>query len=238
MKLVVMQPTYLPWIGYFDLIDQSDVFVLYDSVQFEKQSWQQRNRIKSSAGAQWITVPVLQSLGQLIQDVQINNTDRWRHRHWMALLSSYRRAAAWADEHQAFEAVYQREWSQLADLNIEIITAISRRLGFETRFVRSSSLPPLTGAKTEPLLALCRHFGADTYLSPAGARAYLDDEAPFRAAGVRLEFHNFEHPTWSQLFGDFVPHLSVVDLMMNRGTEAAAIIRAGRRPATTLATAP
>jgi len=92
MKLVVMQPTYLPWMGLFDLIDQADVFVFYDTVQFEKQSWQQRNRIRTPGGPQWLTVPVYQSLGQPITDVRINNTARWRHKHWQSLVTYYRRA--------------------------------------------------------------------------------------------------------------------------------------------------
>lgn len=230
MKLVVMQPTYLPWAGYFDLIDSSDVFVFLDTVQFEKQSWQQRNRIKAASGPQWLTVPVYQKLGQPIVDVRINNTVHWRHKHWMSLVSHYGRARFFGAHAPWLEALYAREWESLAELNVHLIMRLAELFGMSTRFVRSSTLAPLEGKKVEPLLTLCKQFGADVYLSPAGAREYLVSDEPFREKGVRLEFQAYAHPTWPQLFGEFTPFLSALDLLLNTGDEAAAILRSGNRP--------
>ncbi len=231
MKLVVMQPTYLPWVGYFDLLDQSDTFVLYDTVQFEKQSWQQRNRIKTAQGPKWLTVPVRQSLGQRIEEVRTDDVVPWRHKHWMALVTNYSKAPFWGEYAHLFEATYAEPWERLADLNIHLLTAIANAFGLETRLVRASSLPPLSGRKEEPLLALCAQLGADVYLSPAGARAYLTDDTAFRAQGVSLEFHGYEHPTWPQQFGEFAPHVSAIDLLFHCGPGARDVLRSGRRPA-------
>lgn len=225
-----MQPTYLPWIGYFDLIDQSDVFVFYDTVQFEKQSWQQRNRIKTANGPIWLTVPVFQSLGQRIVDVRVNNTAHWRHKHWMSFQSNYARAPFWAEHSPWLFELYQRPWDSLADLNICIVVAVAQKLGLATRFVRSSEMPPLDGKKVTPLLALCDRFGADTYVSPAGAREYIEDGTPFADRGIKLEFQAYSHPTWPQLHGEFVPFLSALDLLLNVGHGAVDVLRAGQRP--------
>ncbi len=229
MRLAVMQPTYLPWVGYFDLIDQSDVLVLYDTVQFEKQSWQQRNRIKTAQGPQWLTVPVHQSLGQRIDAVRTNDGTAWRHKHWMALVTNYSKAPFWRDYAPMFEVAYGAKWERLADLNIHLLTEMARAFGLKSNLIRASALPEFPGRKEEPLLGLCEHFGADAYLSPAGARAYLTDDQAFRARGMALEFHAYDHPTWPQLFGPFVSHLSAVDLLMHCGPASADVVRSGRQ---------
>jgi hypothetical protein len=234
LKVAIMQPTYLPWVGYFDLIDQSDVFVLYDTVQFEKQSWQQRNRLKTAQGVQWLTVPVHQSLGQRIDEVRTSEATAWRHKHWMALVTNYAKAPFWPQHSPLFEAAYQSPWEHLADLNIHLLTEMTRAFGLRSNFVRASSLPSFAGRKEEPLLALCEHFGADTYLSPAGARTYLIDDVPFRARGLSLRFQAYEHPIWPQQFGEFAPHVSAVDLLFHCGSAGGEIVRSGRRPSTSV----
>jgi hypothetical protein len=230
--LAVMQPTYLPWIGYFDLIDQSDVFVLYDTVQFEKQSWQQRNRIKTPQGELWLTVPVQHAMGQSIVEARIQATEPWGRKHWQSLVTNYRRAPGWAWCAPVLEATFTQTWEHLADLNVHLITECCRLLGVTTPLVRSSTLPPLTGRKAEPLLELCARFRAATYLSPAGARSYLTDDAEFEARRVALRFHAYDHPEYPQLHGASIPYLSVVDLLMNMGEGSLAVLRSGRRAPT------
>jgi hypothetical protein len=239
MRAVIMQPTYLPWVGYFDLVDQSDVFIFLDTVQFEKQSWQQRNRIKTAQGPAWLTVPVFQSLQQSVKDVAIRETTNYRHKHWMSVLSNYRRAPAWAELSDVVKESFDRPWEKLADLNIHFITTFAAAMKLETRFVRSSEMPSLAGRKGDLLIEMCREVGADTYLSPMGSRNYLNDDTTFRDAGIRLEFHGYEHPTYPQLFGDFVPFMSALDLMFNVGATAATdAMRSGRRKSLTLAELP
>lgn len=229
MIAVVMQPTYLPWIGYFDLIDQSDVFVFLDTVQFEKQSWQQRNRIKTAKGTLWLTVPVYQSLKQKIVDVGIDNTKIWRRNHWMSLVNNYHRAPFWTTCGPKLETEYNQEWVRLTEFNIHLIGMFCDMLQIRPRFVRTSEMPDIEGQKTGLLTNICKALGADTYLSPVGSWAYLDSNAEFRNKGISLVFHQYEHPTYQQLYGAFVPYLSVVDLLMNMGPKAIEIIRSGRK---------
>jgi hypothetical protein len=241
MVLVVMQPTYLPWMGYFDLIDQSDVFIFLDTVQFEKQSWQQRNRIKTPQGTHWLTVPVFHAETQPIiqaRIVQIKSIGSWRRKHWLSLLSNYQKAPFWSEFGPSFEQLYQRKHEKLAELNIDLINMLCEAIGIRAKFVRTSELPPLSGKKAEPLVALCKMFGADVYLSPAGSQAYLESDVLFWKNGTSLLFQQYEHPKYPQLYGEFIPYLSVVDLMMNAGPKALEIIRSGRRPNKTLSEMP
>jgi WbqC-like protein family len=230
MIAAVMQPTYLPWMGYFDLVDQADVFVLLDTVAFSRQSWQQRNRILVDGAAQWLTVPVRHAMGAPIREIAIDTTRPWRRKHWGSLEQAYRRAPFWAEERTHLEPVYEREWALLAELDVSLIRMLATRLGTDTELVLASSLAPTSGAREEALVDLCRQVGATTYLSPAGAAAYLDSDAPFAAHGIELRFHDYEHPAYPQGSDAFVSHLSVVDLLANVGPGALETIRSGRRP--------
>jgi len=220
-----MQPTYWPWIGYFDLIARSDVFVFYDTVQFVRQSWQQRNRIRTAQGWQWLTVPVLHDFGQSIHDVRIEPTGHWRHKHRVSLATSYGRAPYWERCAPFLDELYARPWERLADLNVHVIRWAAEQLGLSPRFLRSSEMDPLPGTKIEPLVELCRRLGATTYLSPVASRAYIADDQAFRDAGIELEFHSYEHPTWPQVHGAFVSHMGVIDLLANVGDAAGALVR-------------
>jgi hypothetical protein len=215
--------------GYFDLIDQSDVFVFLDTVQFERQSWQQRNRIKTAKGPLWLTVPVYRSLKQKIVDVRIDNTKNWSRNHSMSLANNYRKSPFWAMYGPQLEIAYSQDWDRLAELNIHFIEMFCDMLQLRPRFVRTSEMPNIDGQKTELLINICKILGADTYLSPIGARAYLESDTEFRNKGVSLLFHHYEHPTYAQLYGDFEPYLSIVDLVMNVGPKAIEMIRSGRR---------
>jgi len=227
-----MQPTYLPWMGYFDLIDQSNVFIFHDNIQFEKQSWQQRNLIKTSQGKQWLTVPVYQTCNQRIAEVRIVERDTiadWRRKHWKSLITSYHKAPFWSTYGPSLEMVYRRKWEKLSELNIHLIHLFCEWLGLNPEFVCASELPSLPSEKVERLLTFCKMFQADIYLSPAGSRAYLEGDEAFQKDGISLTFQHYEHPKYSQLYEEFIPQLSVVDLLMNTGPEALAVIRSGRR---------
>ena len=233
MKIAISQPTYLPWIGYFDLIDQVDVFVLLDDVQFERRSWQQRNRIKTPTGLQWLTVPVI-SRGrreQLINEVEIETTAFSRD-HCRAIEHNYRRA-------QFFEKYFDQLSSQLdcpegtllADLNVRLIEWFMKVLGIQTRLLLSSSLRQ-SGKRTELLANLCESQGADLYVSPLGSSVYLlKEKDALLARGTDLVFQHYEHPEYKQLFPPFRPYASALDLVLNQGDPSLEILRSGRRPA-------
>lgn len=230
MLAVIMQPTYLPWLGYFDLIDLSDVFVFLDTVQFSRQSWQQRNRIKSANGPQWLTVPVLTHLvdNLTIRNIRINNRVNWREKHVKTIRQNYGRAPRYAHLSEVLEEFYGREHEWLADLNIRLILTLKDLLGIETRCIRSSELD-VSGGRVELLIEICRAVGASKYLSPRGSREYIDENNIFAKREIELAYHRYGHPEYPQLYGGFISHMSVIDLIFNTGEEALDIIRRGRR---------
>lgn len=229
MTIAIMQPTYLPWLGYFDLISQADVFVFLDSVQFERQSWQQRNRIKTRTGSQWLTIPVRHSFGQVICDVRIASDRDWRRQHYNSLIASYARAKFWQLYEKELKSLYTIEWAALADLNIHIIGMICSICGVRQNSVRASSLGPIDGRKADALVEVCRRLGGDTYLSPPGALDYLAADEAFADANISLIFQQYEHPVYQQLHGAFVPYMSAVDLLLNVGPSTAEVVASGRR---------
>jgi hypothetical protein len=231
MKIAISQPTYLPWIGYFDLIDQVDAFVLLEDVQFEKQSWQQRNRLKTPVGLQWLTVPVIfrGRLGQLIKDVEIRDVEFWRN-HCRAVELNYRRCRFFDNYFGALTSHLTVTGStRLVDLNVQLIEWFMDLLGIKTRLVCSSELK-LTGKRTELLANICCSLGATQYVSPLGSAAYLlEEQGMLLDQGIDLVFQNYHHPEYDQLFSPFLPYASILDLIFNEGDRSLEIIRSGRR---------
>ncbi|MFB3143731.1 MAG: WbqC family protein [Candidatus Methylomirabilales bacterium] len=228
MRVAVHQPQYLPWLGYFDKIDQVDCFVLLDDVQFKKNEWQNRNRIKTAAGWQWLTVPVLHRSFQRISEVRINPTVPWARKHLQALISNYTSAPFFDLHRPFFDDIYARAWGALLDLNMVTITYLVEALRIRTKLVMASSLPlPAELEATERLVAICQALEADTYLSGAGGRGYLD-LTRFEEAGIRVLFQAFQTRPYPQRFEAFVPDLSVVDLLFNCNGDSLHILQQGR----------
>jgi hypothetical protein len=224
MIVSVHQPQYLPWLGYFDKIDQADVFVLLDTVQFKKNEWQNRNRIKTAQGAQWITVPVMYRFPHLIREVEINHREKWQHKQRQTILSNYRKAPFWSILEPFFEEIFSTEWDTIAGLNIHVVRRLAAILGIETPLFVASEIGAFPEDPDERLIALTRHFGADCYLAGSGGQGYMDLEK-YREQGVEVVFQQYRHPVYNQLYGDFEPFLSVIDLIFNHGKESLNIIR-------------
>lgn len=232
MRVAICQPTYLPWLGYFDLIDQVDVFVLLDTVQFERQSWQQRNRIKTPTGLQWLTVPVVfrGRLDQRICDVEIRNCD-FSRAHVRALELNYSRAPYFLKlSHELFSILKEsKPGSKLLDLNVRLLHLLVSTLGIRTPLILASSLNE-EGKRTELLANLCQHLGAVEYVSPLGSAEYLlGDLEIMTGAKIDVTFQHYVHPEYQQRFPPFLPFASVIDLFFNEGERALEIIRSGRR---------
>lgn len=231
MKIAISQPAYLPWLGYFDLIDQVDTFVLLDCVQFEKQSWQHRNRIKTPTGLQWLTVPVTYRghFGQMISDVLIRDAEFTRN-HLRAIELNYRRTPYFERYFSEFVRVLESYRNKkLLDLTHNVILWFRQILGIQTPLVLASGLGG-QGKRSELLVSLCRLLDAEDYVSPLGSAAYLISELPlFDEVGINVAFQHYEHPQYRQLFPPFVSHASVLDLIFNEGPESLAILRNGRR---------
>jgi hypothetical protein len=230
VKIAISQPGYLPWTGFFDLIDQVDQFVLLDDAQFVKQSWHQRNRIKSATGLQWLTVPVIfrGRLGQSLCEVEIREPDFWQ-KHLRSVEVNYGRARYFETYFPQLKTILEdcgRD-GRLIDLNLALILWIAGQLSIKTLMVRSSSLK-IEGKKSEHLVSICERLGATDYLSPRSATYLLDDLSMFADAGIGVWFQNYTHPEYEQRFPPFLPYPSVLDLLFNEGPEAGEIMRGGR----------
>jgi hypothetical protein len=231
MRIAICQPTYLPWLGYFDLTDQVDTFVLLDVVQFEKQSWQQRNRIKTPTGLQWLTVPVVfrGRLEQKICEVEIRDGDFVR-KHLRAIELNYARAPFF---HQHFPRLSKilRQFAgggRLADLNRRLTEWFLEQLQIRTPLILASSIG-VEGRRTQLLADICQKLGATVYVSPIGSAEYLLGDTNILAdAGVQTVFHNYTHPTYRQQYPPFLPFASAIDLIFNESERSMEIIRSGR----------
>ncbi len=227
-----MQPTYLPWIGFFDLMDQVDIFVYLDDVQFSKQSWQQRNRIKTAKGLEWLTVPVLlkNRSGQLIRNVEFSQPDFWK-KHLRTIQLNYSRAPFFKDFFNGISDVFEKgsPWANLADLNIALIEHFRQALKISTSTVRASEFSGIESLRGERVAELCSKLGVKHYVSPIGAKEYLEqDMLFFKNKNISVSYQNYEHPQYPQLHGEFADFASVVDLVLNCGEESIDILRKGR----------
>jgi len=215
----IMQPTYLPWAGYFNLMQQVDQFVFLDDVQFEHQSWQTRNRILVHGSELQLVVPVQRCpLSTLISEVRIVGDDRWRAKHWGSLTAAYGKAPHGKEVLNLLEPIYSGVIPErLADLNESIITTIARALDIATPFLRGSQLG-CGGTRSSHLVAICRATDSDEYLSPPGSHAYLMEDN-FEALGnIKLNFQHYVPKVYQQhRTTDFTPRLSIVDVIANLG---------------------
>jgi len=222
---VVLQPGYLPWLGFFEQMHRADEFVFLDDVQFDKHGWRNRNRIKGPEGPQWLTVPVrISGLSERrICDVEIDATQRrWAVRHLQALRSNYGPCPFFDWLYPELETTLQRPWTHVAELDIALVKLLCDKLGLVRRTHRSSQLGVGDG-RCERLVEICRKLDCSHYYSGAAAQCYLD-AAAFARAGVTVEFQDYAHPTYLQRYGAFVSHLSIVDLMFNCGPQSLAVI--------------
>jgi hypothetical protein len=212
-------------------MDQVDTFVLLDSVQFEKQSWQHRNRIKTATGLQWLTVPVVYRgcFGQYINQVEIRDPEFVR-KHLRGIELSYRRAPYFDSYYpELAEILNAQSRGLLTDLNAGLLRWFCSILGIQTLVLRSSVLK-VGGRRTELLVNICLELKANSYLSPPGSAVYLlSDLELFVNAGIEVEFHHYEHPEYSQLFPPFCAYASALDLLFNQGPSSLEVIRSGRR---------
>jgi len=223
MILAVHQPQYVPWIGFFDKIQQADLFVLLDNVQFKKNEWQNRNRIKTSQGWQWLTVPIEHHFGQKIQQVKICQTREWRARHVHAILTNYHQAPYFETYWREIEDLFTIRWEYLSALNIYVIQHLMKLLDITTPVHIASQLPALPEQPDERLVALARYFGATTYLAGAGGRSYMNLKT-YHDAKIDVVFQDYSHPVYPQLFGPFEPYMSVLDLLFNCGDHSRGIL--------------
>jgi hypothetical protein len=222
MKCVILQPSYIPWRGYFHQIHKADVFVFYDDVQYDL-SWRNRNRIKTSAGVQWLTIPVLSKNFQKektpICRIPICWDKNWTDHHFKSIFHAYARAPFFKQYQPLVENFYSSRPEFLTDFTVETTVALARALGIsDKKFVRSSTLG-VEGRKTDRLLGILKAVGADHYISGPSAKDYLD-EPKLNENGVTLEYMRYDYPEYVQLYPPFDPAVSVLDLLFMTGPDA------------------
>jgi WbqC-like protein len=221
VKISINQSCYIPWKGFFDLIGRCDEYVVYDSVQFVKGRWHNRNRIKTRNGTKWLTIPVATSgrLGQRMDQVEIART--WADQHWRKLELAYKRAPFFNQFAPGVKAWYERADKELrlTDVNLIFLLGIAKLLGLSTNIVRDTGYPAY-GIKTQRIQGIARAAGAAHYVSGPSAQAYLD-EALLASSGIATEWMSYEgYPEYSQLHGDFEHAVTILDLIFNTGPEA------------------
>ena len=228
LKIVVLQPGYLPWLGFFNQLFHSDVFVFYDDVQFDKHGWRNRNRIKSPIAPHWLTVPVFHK-GQgkpHIIVIGIDNRSTWERKHISSIRQFYAKAPFLERYVPELEDLLHRSWKLLIDLDLAVIELMCSWLRLQRHTVRSSKLG-IQGNGSERLLNLCKHFRSSYYLTGNAAKDYLDVDL-FVDNGIEILWQNYQHPQYPQQHGEFVPYLSALDLILNCGDQSLSIINSSK----------
>jgi len=223
-KVAIVQSNYIPWKGFFDLIAAADEFVLYDDAQFTKNDWRNRNQIKTPQGVQWLTVPVGQSINRRIRDVILPDA-RWQAKHWKTIASNYGRATHFDSVAEEIKPLYvQQQHRHLSQLNRALIETVCAFLNITTKISNSWDYS-LTEGKNERLVDLCRQMGASEYISGPSAKNYIDENA-FAEQGIKVSWFDYSgYPEYSQLWGEFVHGVSILDLLFNCGKDAPKYMR-------------
>lgn len=226
MNVVILQPSYIPWRGYFHQIYKADLFIFYDDVKYDKNGWRNRNRIKTPRGAQWLTIPVytagVESNKTPIYEIKNVRERPWNRHHWSTICQSYRKAPYFEQFAPCIEDLYlnhcQSEY--LADFTIQTSIALARLLGIQhTQFLRSSQMSDIEGVKTARLIKILKQVGATHYISGPSAREYVEPEL-FEQAGISFEYMEYNYRPYPQLYPPYDPQVSVLDLLFMTGPDA------------------
>jgi len=217
MKVSISQPTLFPWIGYFNMIKNCDVFVFLDNVRFQKQSWQMRNRIKSGSktyeSEMWIRIPTKSVKSHtLIKDVLIDNNQDWRQQHLDYFQTNYSKKYK---KITFLEELYEQDWEKIADFNIEFIIQCCQYLDISTKLVRASELE-VQGKKSHLVLDICKKLKAVEFMPNEGSKIYLEkDKEIFEKENIKMSYHSYEHPKYKQKGEIFIEKLSILDLLFS-----------------------
>jgi WbqC-like protein family len=228
MIVTILQPSYISWRGYFHQIARSDLFIFYDDVQYDKHGWRNRNRIKTSNGTRWLTIPV-HSAGNVEQEIPINQIHvdwhkNWPESHFQLISQSYQGAPFFNKYLDLIRCFYKEKPDFLADFTIQTTITIARELGIsQTTFARSSAIPGIDGKKTDRLIQILKHVGASHYISGPSAKDYIEQEK-FDQAGISLEYMQYDYREYPQLYPPYDPQVSILDLLFMTGPEALSYI--------------
>ncbi|MEK7543870.1 MAG: WbqC family protein [Patescibacteria group bacterium] len=226
-KIAILQPSYIPWLGYFDQINRVDTFIFYDDVLYTKNDWRNRNKIKTPSGVSWLTIPVTikNRLKDylLIKDVMIIDPNILKN-HLKTIEFNYKKSPFFQDFYSTIAPIFNTEYHLLADLSIDIIKTVCEYIGLKGKnLLRSSDLGIVGTNPTDRLINLCKKFEATNYLSSDNSKNYLKEKM-FEENDIILEYQKYSHPRYKQSWGDFVPYLSIIDLIFNEGPKSLSIL--------------
>ncbi|NMC99883.1 MAG: WbqC family protein [Bacteroidales bacterium] len=236
MRVAISQPTYLPWMGYFGLLDSVDLFVFFDDVQYSQSEWSNRNKIKNPFTDDWIwlTVPVVYGGHHtMINQMIIDNSTDWKKKHWQSIFHFYSKTKHFSEYKDEIKTIYDRDWKGLCEINIAIIKIISKMLKIKIpEYICASELTDVSGNKTDRLISILEKIKANEYLSVTGTKKYIEPQK-FVERNIKLYWFDYNHPTYEQAGKFFSSHMSVLDLLFNCGSDSLKHIRDGLQGAIT-----
>ncbi|MFQ5884067.1 MAG: WbqC family protein [Thermoplasmata archaeon] len=226
MRITIHQPNYLPWLGYFVKMAQGDKHILLDNVEYSKNSWVNRNRIRNEEGWQYLTIPIPREFhGARIRDVKLPDSGKWKKQHRKAIEANYGRAQHFRSHSDFFQKLYEREFNYLTEINEEVISYLLRSFEINVEIVKASELNIDSSLKgSDLLIEIAKKVGATTYISGPSGRTYLQLEE-FKGAGIAVEFFSFIAKPYRQAFPGFVPGMASIDALFNLGIAAKDLIR-------------
>jgi hypothetical protein len=228
-KIAILQSNYMPWKGYFDLINLVDEFIIYDDMQYTKRDWRNRNKIKTPQGLKWLTIPVevKGKYYQKINETKISN-QAWGENHWMQIVQNYKKTPYFKEYKAIFEELYLNSNEEyLSNINYNFIKVINHILDIKTKIKYSSDFDLVDG-KSERLLGICKDCNADIYLSGPAAKGYLDEKL-FEEEGIKVQWMDYSnYPTYNQLYPPFEHSVTILDLIFNEGSNATKFMKSFR----------
>ena len=224
MILTAHQPVYLPWLGLFHKIALAETFVYFDQVQYLPKDWMNRNKIRTKDGSIWLTVPVLRKGYRDLKtsEIEINNSTNWQKKHLRSISLNYKKSPYFENYIPFFKEVYSRKWKFLGDLNEYMLKWFLDELGIKVNFLNAKNFK-FEGEKSSLILNMCKKLDASTYIFGTLGKDYANVHE-FEKNNVKLIFQDYNHPKYSQLYSEFVSHLSVIDLLFNHGPKSLEII--------------
>lgn len=226
MRVTIHQPEHMPWLGFFHKINMADVYVVLDNVQFRKRYFQNRNKIRTANGVNWLTVPVKvkDEFSQKIKDTLIDDSNRrWNKKYWDSVFFSYKKAPFFRKYSDKISSILSREWTHIVELNMSLIAAFLEILELKPEIIKASDIKGLDDKKSSLILKICQRLDAKIYISGISGREYLDTQE-FKESGIRIIFQEFHHPIYHQLYKPFIPCMSVIDLLFNYGDKSLSVI--------------
>lgn len=218
----IRQPSYMPNIGFFQKLMACDTFVYLDDTQYGSERWDNRNKIRSDKAFMWLTVPIIRKTRNNLNEILIANNENWQKKHLRSIELNYKKTPFFLKYWPEIESILNKKWERLLELNLAIIKLVNSELGIKTKTILSSDLRiKETGSKK--LLEICKKVNATSYLSGKMGKSYLDEDF-FKESQINIIYDNFLHPTYDQIQGDFLPNMSIIDLLFNMGEESKKLI--------------